>query len=753
MTKKIIITLMAVLAFNYINAQTEKDSTKEVALKEVVVSGSKFAERKKNIVQKIDIIKAKDLSQMNAQSVGDALLNTGEVFVQKSQQGGGSPVLRGFEASRIQLSIDGIRMNNAIYRAGHLQNSMTVDNNALDRIEVLSGPASTIHGSDALGGVILMKTRDAKFASSRKVELTGTNALIRYSTANQEKTANLGVNWGNNKFASYTNFTYSKFEDLMTGKNGVDSIMNLWKKKFIVEQINGMDSMVTNPEPYKMVSSGFSQIDVLQKLAYQYDSKTRHGINFQLSSSSDLPRYDRLSETSGGVAKNAEWYYGPQFRTLLAYTFDKTKMGWFFQEMNLNVNNQMIEESRNNRGYKKTTIAHRIENVNVTGYNFALRHKDDVNELTVGTDGQMNKLKSTAHKTDINTLVETPIDTRYPDGKNRMNLMGLFYQHVLKLADGKVVINDGLRFNMTKLHSTIKDTAIALRNFPNLDLKQKNSALTGNIGIAFMPSDALRFTANYSTGFRSPNFDDLTKIFESNNSQLIIPNTKLKPEYTNNVELGIAYAGDNFSLNSYGFYTNFKNAAVLGKTTYEGKDSVLYSGNLVPVYSMQNKAKAFLYGGGMNATYRPEIHFSIYGNVNYTFGRYNQDTILIPLDHIPPVTGRLGVKYETKIWYAEVYSQYNGKKKLYDYNLAGEDNLPYATPYGSPSWMTMNLRAGAMIVPNVQLQFGVENILDRNYRYFASGMSAPGRNIVLAIRFNHDYKNTKAGIFKLNDAN
>jgi hemoglobin/transferrin/lactoferrin receptor protein len=160
-----------------------------------------------------------------------------------------------------------------------------------------------------------------------------------------------------------------------------------------------------------------------------------------------------------------------------------------------------------------------------------------------------------------------------------------------------------------------------------------------------------------------------------------------------------------------------------------------------------------LYGGGMNATYRPEIHFSIYGNVNYTFGRYNQDTILIPLDHIPPVTGRLGVKYETKIWYAEVYSQYNGKKKLYDYNLAGEDNLPYATPYGSPSWMTMNLRAGAMIVPNVQLQFGVENILDRNYRYFASGMSAPGRNIVLAIRFNHDYKNTKAGIFKLNDAN
>jgi hemoglobin/transferrin/lactoferrin receptor protein len=748
--KKIfLLTSIVVFAMQQTQAQIDEIPNKEIKLNDVVVSGNKFIETKKNIVQKIDILTEKELSQMNAQSVGDALINTGEVFVQKSQQGGGSPVLRGFEASRIQLNIDGIRINNAIYRAGHLQNSMTIDNNALERIEVLAGPASTIHGSDALGGVILMKTREAKLSKKAGVQLTGANAMVRYSTANRENTANVGINWGSRKFASYTNFTYSKFDDLMSGKNGVDSIMNLWKKKFIVERINGVDSMVTNNDPFKMVSSGFNQIDILQKIKLKTSDKVTQGLNFQLSNSSDLPRYDRLSETSGGIAKNAEWYYGPQFRTLLAYSFDAVKIKGFFQDLTLNGNWQKIKESRNSRGYRKVTLASRVEKLDVFGYNIALRHKDKINEVTIGTDAQLNVLKSKATSRDIVTDVEKNIDTRYPDGKNNMNLFGVFYQHILKLADGKVVINDGLRFNVSKLSATVVDTSIAFRKFPNLTLKQNNQALTGNVGIAFMPSDNLRFSVNYSTGFRSPNFDDLTKIFESSNTRLIVPNTTLKPEFTQNMELGVGYKSDRFDMNTYGFYTDFKNAAVLDKFTFEDKDSALYYGNLVPVYAMQNKAKAFLYGGGLNTTFRPEKNFSLYGSVNYTFGRFNQDSILIPLDHIPPVTGRLGMKYETKIWHAELYSLFNGKKKLYDYNPAGEDNLPYATPNGTPSWLTMNARVGAIVVENVQLQLGVENILDKNYRYFASGMSAPGRNLVIAIRFNYDGIKAKPSMIKL----
>jgi hemoglobin/transferrin/lactoferrin receptor protein len=721
------------------SAQTEeqKDSIKKTNLNEVIISGNKFSEKKKNIVQKVDVISQKQMTQMNAQSLADVLINTGQVFVQKSQQGGGSPVIRGFEASRIQLSIDGIRHNNAIFRTGHLQNIISFDNTSLERVEVLSGPASTVHGADALGGVIMIKTIDPKFAKNNKVAVTGAQALVRYSTVNHEKTVNVGMHIGNNKVASFTNITYSAFGDLVQGKNGVDSIMNLWKKKFIIAQIDGHDSMIANPNPYKQLSTGYSQVDILEKVSILQGQKIKHGLNFQLSTTSNIPRYDRLSETSNGIAKNAEWYYGPQFRTLAAYTFDAVKMNGFFSDLTANLSHQHWTESRNNRGYQKTTIARRTENIDVIGYNVALRHKDDRHELTIGTDGQFNLLKSDAHKTDIFTGAETKIDTRYPDGKNNMNLFGSFFQHTLKLAEGKVVINDGLRFNYTTLHSTLVDTAIQF-NIPVTDLKQANKALTGNLGVAFMPSDELRLTANLSSGFRSPNFDDMTKVFESTNSMLIVPNKDLKPEYSQNAEIGIGYNNGSFELNTYGFYTLFNNAMVIDKYTYNGQDSILYNGNIIQVYASQNKARAFLYGGGVDATYRPMLHFSIYGSINYTYGRFNQgDSLLIPLDHIPPVTGRFGIRYATSKWYTELYSLYNGKKKLVDYNLAGEDNLPYATPNGSPSWYTVNFRAGVTIAKRVQVQAGIENILDRNYRYFASGMSAPGRNFVLAVRFKY----------------
>jgi hemoglobin/transferrin/lactoferrin receptor protein len=736
MKKIIILSICVFCAQGAIAQKQELDSLKNVHLNQVVISGNKFAEKKKNIVQKIDVISQKDITQMNAQNMADVLTNTGQVFVQKSQQGGGSPVIRGFEASRIQLNVDGIRMNNAIYRAGHLQNIITVDNNAVEQVEVLNGPASTIHGSDALGGVIVLKTKDAKFGETKHLKLTGANALVRYSSANQEKTGNIGIHLGMNKFASYTNITFSDFGDLIQGKNGVDSIMNLWKKPFIVERANNADTMLANADPYKQVSTGFKQIDILQKFSFAPSKNIRHGINFQYSTSSNIPRYDRLTETAGGVAKNAEWYYGPQTRTLLAYKFDAVKLKGFFNDLTATLSHQYVNESRHNRGYKKTALNHRDEKINVVGYSVALRHKDNQNELTIGTDGQLNYLKSTAFKEDIVSGIESKIDTRYPDGKNNMNLFGLFAQHTLKLDEGKVVVNDGLRFNYTTLHSTIVDTSIQFQ-LPFSNLKQKNNSLTGNLGIAYMPSSDLRMTLNYSTGFRSPNFDDLTKVFESVTGQrLIVPNVNLKPEITQNFEAGFQYNDGKLEFNAYGFYTLLKNVIVTDKFSVNGKDSALYDGQLTAVYASQNKSNGFIYGGGISFIYRPLIHFSISGSTNYTFGRFNSDSVLIPLDHIPPVTGRLGIKYDHKNWYSEFYSIYNGKKCLIDYNPNGEDNIQYSTPFGTPSWFTVNFRVGVTLKKHTQIQLGVENILDKNYRYFASGMSAAGRNLVVAVRYN-----------------
>ncbi|MES2479165.1 MAG: TonB-dependent receptor [Bacteroidota bacterium] len=735
--RKTLVLILGISSYVQANAQSDTDEKNgfQKTLNEVIVSGNIFPERKKNVVQKVDVITSKQMTEMNAQNTADVLSNTGQVFVQKSQQGGGSPVIRGFEASRIQLNIDGIRCNNAIFRAGHLQNIISIDNNVLDRIEILSGPSSTIHGSDALGGVILLKTKDAVHGKTRRIEITGANALVRYSTVNRENTTSASISFGNKKWASLTNVTFSQFDDLIQGKNGTDSITKLWKKNFVVQRINGQDSMVRNQNPYKQVATGYSQFDLLQKFSFIPGKNSKHSINFQLSNSSDIPRYDRLTETTAaGVAKNAEWYYGPQVRSLTAYKFEISKLRGFFDDFSATASHQFWKESRHNRSFGKSILSNREERINVLGYNISARKKGKVHELSLGTDAQFNFLKSEADGLNINTGEQSKIDTRYPDGNNKMNLLGFFAQHTMKLDDGKIVINDGLRFNYNYLHSNIVDTSVQF-HLPVTDLKQNNTALTGNIGVAYMPQNELRLTANFSTGFRSPNFDDMTKVFESNKNQLIVPNPNLKPEFTQNYELGMQYSKGIASLSAYGFYTNFTNAIVTDFFTYKGADSALYNGNMTRVFASQNKAKAFLYGGGLEGTIRPSTNFSMFASINYTYGRFDNDTSLVPLDHIPPVTGRIGMRYAERKWYTELYSLYNGKKKLVDYNPGGEDNLLYATPNGMPGWYTVNLRVGATVIEHLALQAGVENILDKNYRYFASGMSAAGRNLVISMRY------------------
>src|SRR5687767_2135635 len=193
------------LAFSYMFFITlflhaQEDTVNEKTLGEVVISANKFAERKRNVNQKIDVISSQQIAKTNAQNTGDLLINTGNIFVQKSQQGGSSPVLRGFEASRVLLVVDGIRMNNAIYRAGHLQNVITIDQNMLERVEVLYGPASTLYGSDALGGVVHFRSKQPKLSTTDQLLATGV-AFARFSSANNEKTIHSDVSIGGRKFA------------------------------------------------------------------------------------------------------------------------------------------------------------------------------------------------------------------------------------------------------------------------------------------------------------------------------------------------------------------------------------------------------------------------------------------------------------------------------------------------------------------------------------------------------------------------
>lgn len=733
--KKIYLLISVISMFYGVSkAQSNIDTFKNISLNEVIISANRFAENKKNVAQQIQIIKREDLVLQNNQSMANVIENSGIAFVQRSQGGGGSPVIRGFEASRILLVVDGVRMNNLIFRGGHLQNIITVDNNSLEKVEVLSGPSSTIYGSDALGGVISMYTLKPKFSDVANKTLVTGNAVIRIASANKENAIHADVNFGGRKFASLTSISFNNFQDLRMGSTKNPFYEKFGERNFYVERINGKDSMLTNSNPLIQKQSAYLQYDLMQKFAFKTGDNITHQINFQFSNSSNVPRYDRLTETkSNGVASNAVWYYGPQTRSLVAYNISGTSNSKMFNAVNLSVNYQYVKESRHNRGFGSTYQNNRYEYVNVGGLQLDFEKKLAKHEIRYGLDIQYSTVKSRANKQSVVDSSFELQSTRYPLGKNSLLVPALYVSHIWKVSD-KFIINDGLRIGYSMLHSRFDDTIFY--QFPMNEVKQNNVVISGSIGAIYTHNDKTKISALFSTGYRTPNVDDLTKVFETTGGTVIIPNNKLKSEKTLNLDLSLTKVfGGIVKWENTVYATYIKDAIVTDRSTYNGADTILYDGSYGKVFTQQNKGKGIMMGISSIFNIQCSKNVTVYGSFNYTVGNViAKGENPIPLDHISPAFGKIGVRYTSKKIQADIYSIYNGWKRIKRYNPFGEDNQIYATKDGMPAWFTMNAKLSFNINDYVSIQTGVENMFDTQYRTFSSGINAPGVNIYGAVR-------------------
>lgn len=735
--KKILLLACILLNFSILQAQV----LIKVEMDEAVIAARKFPWAIQLIANQVSVISAKEIAQANQANTADLLQNSGQVLVQKSQQGGGSPIMRGFEANKILLVVDGVRMNNDIYRAGHLQNSITIDQFSLDKIEILNGPGSVLYGSDALGGVIHFYTKSPEFSNSKKILVKG-NVASRYATTNNEITNQVSLSVANNKWGSYTSYTQSAFGDLRQGANRSEAIGDLGKRNFYQGRINGKDTMLVNQNPNIQKGSAYNQYDFIQKVVWKQNEKIKHVLNFQLSNSSNVPRYDRLTETnSAGIFKNAEWYYGPQNRVLLSYQA-QLKNGKWYDHGNITLSHQAIEESRHNRGWNKTSLNHRVENVKVNAINLDFEKQYKHRMIRYGLESNFNDVTSTANAENIITGSRSALDTRYPDGGSSTRSHAIYLSE--EITFGKLAIYEGVRYTNSQLRATFNDQTFF--PFPFKEIVQNNHSLVADVSACYHTNNNWKFSFLLSSGFRTPNLDDLAKVFEStkgdtsgNNSSigtLIVPNKDLKPEFANNYEIGLSkkWSVAQFKVNT--FFTDLTNAIVTQNSTFDGNEFIPYGDTLCRVQQNVNAGKAYIYGVSANIEHQLKAGFSFSANVNYTKGMITTNEIASPLDHISPIFGKASLNYLNQKWSASFYTLFNGAKKLKDYNIAGEDNLIYATANGLPAWHTVNVRANYRLNENIHLQMAIENIADKNYRVFGSGISASGRNILFAIKGN-----------------
>ncbi len=703
-------------------------------LNEVVVVAGRLPERRADVPVPITTISSIDIQRWNAQTSADVLQQTGQVFVQRSQMGGGSPVLRGFEANRVLIVVDGVRMNNAIYRSGHLQNVITLDPNVQNRVEVLYGAGSVMYGSDALGGVMHFQTKNAEFAQNGKLQVAG-GAFTRFSSANSEKSLHANVNLGWAKWASLTSMTASDFGDLRAGRRGNPFQSFEWQRNVYAARLNNRDTALVNARPEVQIGSAYRQLDLLQKVSFRPNAHATHTLNLQYSTSSDVPRYDRLSEIgTDGRPSFAEWYYGPQKRLFTTYKWQTTRKTALYDDAQVILSYQNIEESRYSRRFGNNNLTARVESLNIYGLNADLLKKTgEKTVLNYGAEWYFNDVRSTARRENILTGQRSYATTRYPDGGSTMNLAGV-YGRLKWQASSRLLLIPAVRFSYVGLQASTNDPLFS-SFFTNV--RQSNAAVNGQVGGVLNLANNWRITSAVSTGFRAPNVDDLGKTFESaGGSNLTVPNPGLRPEHTVTAEIGLEKRFGSFlRFETNVFYTWMRNAIRLVPGTFNSRDTVVFDDQRTRVFRNENIASARVYGFFAGAEALLHHYVTASATFTYTVGR--DITQAVPLDHIPPAYGRFGIRGHNadQRFGGEFFVLFNGWKRLRDYSPSGEDNLQYAIPTeGMPAWYTLNLRGSYRMNRFLQLQVAAENLADTHYRVFSSGISGAGRNFVVALR-------------------
>ncbi len=707
---------------------------KNIILPEFVITASKHIENKHDIAYQVDVLSPKSIARIPSQTSADILTNTGNIFVQKSQAGGGSPVIRGFEANKILLVVDGVRMNNAIYRSGHLQNSITIDNAILERAEIIYGPSSVIYGSDALGGVVHYITRDPKLSDSTKSLELGAQAYIQSASALSSLKNHVDINIGTSKFGSLTSFTQSNFGDVRLGSRR-DPFMGDWgKQKWYVQRVNGVDSCMVNSSENNLLLASYGQTDVLQKFRFKPNSFADFILNIQFSESSNINRNDQLSNIEDDLPEFAEWYYGPQKRFLTSLSSNITASTGIFSTFATTIAYQSIEESRYTRNFKEDTLFKGVEGVKVYSANFDfVKFLYGRNSVNYGLEVSHNRVNSKASKQNILTESELPFMSRYPDdGTSTLNI-GAYASYKMYLHD-KLIASISGRYQFYSL--TSKYGAL-FYDLPDLftSINLNNHSLTGSLSFIYDQTKTLNWHAILSTGFRSPNLDDLAKI-RTTSGKLTLPNPNLKPENSYNFELGLSKTFDGYIQLNGNYYISYLTDAIVRESYAfaDGSDSLFFQGRYRSTYVNNNAAEGIIHGFNLNFISDLNSNISFKSTLNYTFGK--NLTEQTPLAHIPPVFGRTNITYEIKRFMTEFSIQYSGWKDIEDMVLTGEDKHEKATEFGFPGWYTLNLNSSYKITKQLTVLFAIENITNNFYQPFATGIPAPGINFIGTLRLN-----------------
>ncbi len=621
------------------------------------------------------ILTQTQLREEQARSTPEALMGMTGVWMQKTNHGGGSPFVRGLTGNQTLLLVDGIRLNNSTYRYGPNQYLNTVDPMILSRVEVLRGSGAVAYGSDALGGTVNLLSQNPEYSPSG-FRLKG-EGHGKYMSDEMEKSVRAQVELTSPRTAFRVGAGYKDFGDVVAGgRLGVLS------------------------------PSGYTETNLDFKGRQLVGDAGEITLALQHTEQEHVGRYDQVAQRG-----YAEWEFDPQIRTLAYLRYEQETGSRLAARVRTTASFQRSFEGRFSRREGSSVQNLASDEIRTGGLQLEIESELGENWTSVsGFDFYYDLVYSEAETRD--TLSGDVAYQRgiYPDGATAWQA-ALFTLHTWEYQ--RWLLNVGARYQQVGLMAEDNE-------FGDLDLMV--GQLVGNLGMSYEMFSGQRITAGVNTGFRAPNLNDLSS-FGPFDSGIEVPTSGLRPEKSLTAELGYKIRKPHVAFSIVAFQSWLFDLMVRQRATYQG-DS-LYDGQLV--YQKVNEEGARIRGveGDLEVRRGP---VRAYAGVSYTFGETIEEEAS-PLRRIPPLNGRLGLRYQQGNYYIKL----EGLAAATQDRLSSGDMDDHRIPAGgTPGWAIMNARVGYQ-ADWFTIRLGVNNMFDEGYRYHGSGVDEYGRSFWVAL--------------------
>ncbi len=620
----------------------------------------------------------------------DALRGVRAIHLQVTTPGQGSPFLRGLTGSGVLNLVDGMRLNNAIYRAAPTPYIALVDPRLIDSIEIVRGPASVRHGSDAMGGVIQLHTRHPIFHEDDWKSRTSLSGL--FSSANLGRGMRAELETGNRQLGLRAGFS-----GLETG--------NLEGGGDVGRQI---------PSAYTSLGGDFA-------VFWAPDSKRTLSIDVQYNKQPKTPRYDEMTAGFGQThPSSSEFYYEPLERLFSHIRYEQEEEARYFDSLRFDIAYQRIRDDRLTRGYE-STIQSREKNTSELLGIFGVARKRIGNRIQLhwGADAYLDWVSSSRRDTNIDTGTTVTVPSRFPNGST-MNTYGVHADmsvHILPILS----LDAGIRYSYidTRLPDNTAGTAE----------RGDQQDITGSVGLLLNPWENVEFIASFRRGFRAPNIFDLGALGPRPGNRYNEPNTELAPEVIYTTDLGFRYLGETIETEIFFYYSRYDDkieSIPTGGQTPDGRD-IVRSAN---TQNVQLTGVEFFENVRLNKSLTMAFSFFwTWGEQSFRSGGYE------PADRIPPLQGRLGFPWQaSERLQIEPYLRFAASQR----RLSERDiRDPRINPLGTPSWATVNIRGQLQWSERLSFSAELLNLSNADYREHGSGIQAPGIGAACAFRLTY----------------